>query len=168
MKKLIKDYVFDASAKTVTMDDSIALEDLLIITNVTSGTIIYNFASVTTNGSLTNGVLTLDYDTTSMADTDKLQIFADVTSSDMDYVAKDLRIALAEIVRELHSMKKAQGVPDAWGRLRVNIDTGTLPTVSTVSTVSNIAAVGGVYTNIQTQSMSNAAWQNLRRGITVY
>jgi hypothetical protein len=33
--------------------------------------------------------------------------------------------------------------PDTAGRMRVNIESGTLPTVSTVGTVNNVAAVGG-------------------------
>ena len=81
MKKLIGfdvgSYTFDASAKTITIDNisSLSLEQILVITNVTDNIIIYNFADTTKGGSLTGFVLTLDYDTTSMSDTDELQIW---------------------------------------------------------------------------------------------
>ena len=46
MKKLIENYTFDASAKTITIlcDCNFTLDKLLVITNVTDGVIIYNFA----------------------------------------------------------------------------------------------------------------------------
>ena len=77
MKIKINTYAFDASAKTVTfMDyDSIDLSRVLLITNVTDNVIIYNFANSSLGGSVANNVLTLDYTTTSMSDTDDLQIF---------------------------------------------------------------------------------------------
>lgn len=79
MKKLITAYTFDASAQTVTLTGltSTLLEQVLLITNVTDNIIIYNFADATKGGSIASGVITLAYDTTSMADTDDLQIFID-------------------------------------------------------------------------------------------
>ena len=46
MKILFENYSFNASAKTVTFNttDVITLEQLLVITNVTTNKIIYNFA----------------------------------------------------------------------------------------------------------------------------
>ena len=79
MKILFENYSFDAAAQTVTFNttDVITLEQLLIITNVTTNKIIYNFADPNAGGSITNNVLTLDFDTTSMSSGDKLQIFLD-------------------------------------------------------------------------------------------
>jgi hypothetical protein len=79
MKILFENYSFDAAAKTVTFNttNSITLEQLLIITNVTTNQIVYNFADPNAGGSITNNVLTLDFDTTSMSSSDKLQIFID-------------------------------------------------------------------------------------------
>lgn len=85
MKTLITEYSFDASAKQITFTDtslSIVLEQVLLITNVTDNVIIYNFADPSAGGTLSNNVLTLGYDTTAMADNDKLQIFIDVDESD--------------------------------------------------------------------------------------
>ena len=79
---LIKDYVFDASAKTVTFSafTEIDITRILTITNVTDNIIIYNFALDTAGGSVATNVLTLDYDTTAMADADELQIYYDMGS----------------------------------------------------------------------------------------
>lgn len=77
MKTLITNYVFDASAKTITFSDfgDISLEKILLVTNTTDNIIIYNFAESGLGGTVATNVLTLDYDTTSMSDTDDLQIF---------------------------------------------------------------------------------------------
>lgn len=77
MKKLVTSYTFDASAKTITAADFTSLEAIQLITNVTDNVIIYNFADPSKGGSLSGTTLTLDYDTTSMDDADKLQIFVD-------------------------------------------------------------------------------------------
>ena len=77
MKILISAYTFDASAQTITFTGygSIALANVLLITNVTDNIIIYNFADATKGGSVATNVLTLDYDTTTMDDADKLSIY---------------------------------------------------------------------------------------------
>lgn len=79
MKTKINNYTFDASAKTITFGDYVAieLERLLLITNVTDNIIIYNFAVPNNGGAVSGNVLTLAYDTTGMSDSDKLQIFYD-------------------------------------------------------------------------------------------
>lgn len=84
MKTLISNYAFDASEKTITFSDyeSIALRNILIITNVTDQIIIYNFADTTKGGSVATNVLTLEYDSSSMSDTDVLQIWYWDTSSE--------------------------------------------------------------------------------------
>ena len=77
-KKLLHQYTFDASAKTVTLDGIYGQERILMISNVTDNIIIFvfnqtafglsNYAIDTVNETTT---LTLTYDTTSMSDTDK-------------------------------------------------------------------------------------------------
>jgi hypothetical protein len=93
MKKLITGYQFLASTKIVNFPPSlygpqnpVNLESLLLITNVTRGQIIYNFADSTATGAVnsTTGFL-LGYNTTSMSNNDKLQIFYDVPSEEYDY-----------------------------------------------------------------------------------
>lgn len=82
MKQIIPvaDYVFDASAQTITFSSvytGLKLANIELITNVLSGVnaVIYQFNKIGFGGSLTGLVLTLDYNTTLMNDTDDLQIF---------------------------------------------------------------------------------------------
>jgi len=82
MKLKIDNYTFNKTAKTVTFLDytSIDLSAVLLITNVTDNIIIYNFANPTRGGTVATNVLTLDYDTSSMDDSDELQIFYEDTT----------------------------------------------------------------------------------------
>lgn len=79
MKILVTSYTFDASARTITLPGytTVNLERILLITNVTSNIIIYNFASSTKGGAVAGNTINLDYDTSSMADADKLMIYYD-------------------------------------------------------------------------------------------
>ena len=81
-KKLVGSYRFDASEKVVFCSGNITAERFLVVTNITRNTIIYNFADVNSgyggvsyNADTDETQLALLYDTTSMADTDVLQIF---------------------------------------------------------------------------------------------
>jgi hypothetical protein len=89
-KKLIFDYTFDASAKTVKVNDVYARKRFLLITNVTAGTIIYQFNdsalgldNIAFDYSNFETTLTLTFDTTAMSDTDDLQILLEEESTDM-------------------------------------------------------------------------------------
>lgn len=79
MKILVQngDYTFTAAAKTLSLDNyvSIDIENVLLVTNVVDNIIIYNFADPSKGGTVAGNVLTLTYDTTTMADTDELQIW---------------------------------------------------------------------------------------------
>jgi len=87
MKKLIPSgYQFLASSRIVNFpplfygpQNPVSIENLLLITNVSKGQIIYNFADSATTGVVnsTSGFL-LGYNTTSMSNDDKLQIYYDV------------------------------------------------------------------------------------------
>ena len=86
MKKLVGSditgsYVFDKTAKTITFSGiNITGNQLLLITNMTTNTIIFNFADANCGGAFNSNtqVLTLTYDTSSMSNTDVLQVFVDV------------------------------------------------------------------------------------------
>jgi hypothetical protein len=69
------DGIFDASAQTITFIDPIDKRLLGIINNDTRGVIIYNSFDSAKTGTLVGLVLTLDFDTTSMADSDDLKVF---------------------------------------------------------------------------------------------
>lgn len=72
-------YTFNAAAKTITFDSDytgLALSDIMLITNVKSGTAItiYDPFDSTRGGVLSTLTLTLNYNTTAMSNTDPLQI----------------------------------------------------------------------------------------------
>ena len=85
-KKLLYDYTFDASAKTVTISGHVDVRKLLFINNATRGATIYalgdadlKVTNTTYNATTNKTTYTLTFDTNSAAhaDTDKLQIFID-------------------------------------------------------------------------------------------
>ena len=89
-KKLVYNYTFDASEKTIQISGLHKLRTLQMITNVTDNVIIYNFAdaskgaTVSYNSATDVTTLTLSYNTTSMSDSDELQIFIDEQEQQMD------------------------------------------------------------------------------------
>jgi len=93
MKKLITGYQFLPSTRLVNFPPSlygsqnpVNLESLLLITNVSRGQIIYNFADSATTGVVnSNSGFLLGYNTSSMSASDKLQIFYDVSSEEYDF-----------------------------------------------------------------------------------
>ena len=80
-------YLFDASAREVIIPGGVQRENLILITNVTDNKVIYNFSDpeltateyhISTDiRNVTTTRLVLTYDTTSMSDTDQLQIVVD-------------------------------------------------------------------------------------------
>ena len=118
--------------------------------------------------------MTLDYDTTSMNQSDSLQIFIDTPNTDFTSLTELVQDGLIEIVRQLQSIKSSTSIPDTSGRTRVAIETGgvsvtsgTITTVTTVGTANNLAAIGGYSANQYLMSQSNAAWGNLRSKISI-
>jgi hypothetical protein len=76
MRKLVTAYTFDASAQTVTLTGiTVSIEKVLMIVNQTDGLVIYDPHTPGSGGSAAGSIITLAYDTTSMADTDKLLVF---------------------------------------------------------------------------------------------
>lgn len=156
MKIQITNYTFDSSAKTVTFTDytTIRLDSLLLITNVTDGIIIYNFASPTLGGTVTNNVLTLTYNTSSMDNADKLQIFYD--DSEVQPANTELQTTLYSLTETLQELTARLTVIASMANsgapaLRVipiasvsTAVTGSLTTAGTVSTVASLTALGAV------------------------
>jgi hypothetical protein len=116
MKILFEDYTFNAATKQITFNTTsvVGLEQLLVITNVTDNIIIYNFADPSAGGTVANNVLTLDYDTTSMSNTDNLQIFLD----NLESPASD---EMLRLMGRMVKLLESSAVQDAGGRQRVNI-----------------------------------------------
>ena len=77
-------YTFTPSTKTVVIPRTIQRERLVLITNVTTNQVIYNFSDAnlkattyTVSGTADTTTVVLNYDTTGMSSTDKLQIIVD-------------------------------------------------------------------------------------------
>ena len=141
MKVLFQDYTFNAATKQITFNttDVVSLNQVLVITNVTDNVIIYNFADAAKGGTIVNNVLTLTFDTTSMSNTDSLQIFLDLygTPSTDDSVV---------LLRRLIQLLAPIATQDISQRQRVNVDTisGGL-TLTNVTNLSNFNTVDTKY-----------------------
>jgi hypothetical protein len=159
MKIKLDNYTFNPAAKTVTFTDyaSLDLSDVILITNVTDGTIIFNFASPNLVGSVVANVLTLNYDTTAMSSTDKLAIYLD----DSYTPASDEALVL---LRRMVKLMEPLAVQDSSQRQRVTIDSGV---ISTVSALNNIGAFGSVDPKYQFIDQARNAYANgIRANIT--
>lgn len=167
MKKLLGtdtagSYTFDPIAKTITFSNlaqSLTLANILLITNTTANTIIYNFADPTTGAvSFNNNVLTLDYNTASMNASDVLQIYVDVESYEE---------SLQALLRRMNKLLESNAVVDLQQRQRLTIDAirstasttvdlaGTLPVSGTVTATGTVTA--NVNNAINSQLIANAS-----------
>jgi hypothetical protein len=157
MKKLLGQdasgtYAFNPTAKTVTfsgLSQQITLANILLITNVTANTIIYNFASSSTGAvSFANNVLTLDYDTTSMSSTDVLQIYLDLAGEE----------SLHDLLRRMNKLLESNAVVDSRLRQKVVIEAiGTnlaAPTEVNASIPVNFSATPTVNATVSNNSAS--------------
>lgn len=138
MKIKINNYTFNAASRQITFVDydSIRLDSVLLVTNVTDNLIIYNFADPVVGGAVSGNVLTLDYNTTTMDNTDSLQIFYDDSAASQSVSLDDLCVTLRNI---LHEISDPSHVDLVLNRLRTTalVESGTITTVSTVTTVGN-------------------------------
>jgi len=141
MKILFENYSFNASAKTVTFNttDVITLEQLLVITNVTTNKIIYNFADPNAGGSITNNILTLDFDTTSMSSSDKLQIFIDNVLTPSSDETLQLVNEQTELLRRMIKLMEPSGRATSAGLQMVDASFTTI----TATNQHNLTYMGG-------------------------
>lgn len=132
-------YNFNPGAKTVTFSGlarAITLSNILLITNVTRNTIIYNFADTATGAvSFNNNVLTLTYDTTSHNASDVLQIFLDVESKEE---------SLYDLLRRMNKLLESNAVVDLQQRQRLTIDAIRNNATSTVDLAVTVPISGSV------------------------
>jgi hypothetical protein len=155
MKKLLGtdtagSYTFDPTAKTVTFSNlaqSLTLANILLITNTTANTIIYNFADPTSGAvSFNNNVLTLDYNTASMNASDVLQIYIDVESYEE---------SLATLLRRMNKLLESNAVVDSKLRQRVTIEAiGTNNAANSTEVNATIPVSGTVTASVSNQISS--------------
>lgn len=169
MKELIKDYIFDPTNKNVVFNnyDKIDLERVLLITNVTDNVIIYNFANPVAGGHVVNNnILNLQYDTTTMSNTDKLQIFYEVDAAPAKEATQadmyELMYSVYTAVKDLSALV----CTISGGALRVSTTTpvaiGTMPNVSVTNgvNVSNVSNFGAANSNTLIPNLNNVVFQN--------
>ena len=152
-------YSFNKTAKTITFSGfTPSLERILLVTDTTNNTIIYQFNDATKGGTLSNNILTLTYDTTggTFANTDKLQIF--YWSEDPQQVGlMDIAMALKKTnmllerppyMSTLGNLKvdlltsSSGGTISSGTTVPVGLNGGTVGTVTTLITLNNMGAAG--------------------------
>lgn len=150
MKKLISNYTFDAASRTISFTDytSIDLEGILLITNVTDNQIIYNFADPCFGGGVNGNTITLIYDTSSMSNTDSLQIYYDDPAVNPSTVESQTQLenvtqALYELINRLDFLPAVRGsIADLRTSVvntpAVTIGSGTVTTVGVLNTLNTL------------------------------
>jgi hypothetical protein len=147
---IVGGYIFDPAAKTVTftgLQYTITLANILLITNTTANTIIYNFAD-STNGavSFASNVLTLDHNTVSMGAADALQIYIDVESYDE---------SMATLLRRMNKLLESNAVVDSKLRQRVTIEAiGSNNSSNSTEINTTIPVTAAVSNQIASQNMA--------------
>jgi len=135
MKNLVTNYTFNSSTRQITLTDytSVDLEGFLLVTNVTDNVIIYNFADPTRGGTVSANVLTLDFDTTSMSNTDDLQIFIDdgLTPAVNETIEES-----NELLGLIYDRTESLAVVDTAQRQRVAVEVMPSVAISTMPTTT--------------------------------
>jgi hypothetical protein len=141
MKALLETYTFSPSTKQVTFitTQTITLERLLLITNVTTNQIIYNFADPSAGGTITNNVLTLNYNTTSMSASNKLQIYIDNGYSPSSDETLQLVNEQTELMRRMTKLLEPSANQNVFGLQKIEVTTMTPQIVNQ----HNITFLGG-------------------------
>ena len=158
-KRLASGYTFTAAAKTISHADfsDITLAGIQVIVNVTDQIIIYNFADTTKGGTLATDTLTLEYDTTTMSDTDELMILVEDGVASQAITAASLPLPTgAATLAEQQTQSASLSVLDDWDetdRAKVNLIVGQAGiaagtgvdgvTVPRVSLATNVALPAG-------------------------
>lgn len=153
MKIIVDNYTFNSAASTITFSDysNIHLNRVLLIVNVTTNTIIYNFANPALGGDVASNVLTLDYDTSVMSSGDILMIQYDDKSRDIDaQVDTDVLNEIRSAVMAVAMARAADSTLRVSGSMNVS-------TISTITTLANMASVGGYSANQQIPATQNMA-----------
>lgn len=136
------DYTFNASAKTVTFSanySTLALSDILYILNTKSGTatVVYDPTVAAKGGTYSGRTLTLAHNTTSMSNSDPLQII--VAEGDVASAINDLAVTLRRYLMAMENPTYVQA-----GNAQVNVTGGSLAGVTTVTTVNSVSNVVGL------------------------
>lgn len=153
---VIDNYSFNKTAKTITFNQypSVRLEGIKLITNVTTGTIIYQFNASAKLGTVSNNILTLAYDTSAMSDADKLMIIYDPPTGGFFDVVQGYLYQIMEFVRWPSYLAKSAGVD----KVQVLMSTdSTLLSVNTINTLTALTTLANL-TNFNTIDSRELVW----------
>lgn len=173
-KKLLTSYTFTpgaANAGTVVVSGTYALEQFLLITNVTTGATIFQFNKSTKGGAVSTGggntTLTLETDTSSMSAGDRLQVFVDdaaaVAVSAASLPLPSGASTAANQTTANSSLNSIDGKLPALSSGRVPVDVGTSINVGEVEVKNDsgnpipISDAGGSITVDGTVAISNSS-----------
>lgn len=163
---IFKNYSFSAATSTITFNESIYLEGITTITNLSDNVLIYQFNNPLLGGSLSSDrkTLTLVFDTSSMSDADPLQIGYGVPSPQANNPASEETLA---VLKFLLQMLKPLGMTTGAGSNRLSVDvnavTGAVTSVGTVTTLTNITNIGNVNSFCLMKDTSMNTFSNLVR-----
>lgn len=144
MKELISNYTFNTTTKAVAFLDytTIALEGILLITNVRTNQIIYNFADPCLGGSTIGNTLILTTATTGMLDTDKLQIFYDNGKESASELTLQSLEDMLSYLKMMVQNTKVLNTQDTLQRQRVAVE--AMPPVGISGNVSVLQPYGDI------------------------
>lgn len=149
MKVLVENYSFNPATGVITFTDydSIKLENVLLVTNVTSNVMLYNFAVPALGGAVTGNQLDLDFNTAAMSSTDSLQIFYENGKTP---ASDELIEAMYELINRLSFLSAVRGVS---ADLRVT--PLATPNMGVLTTLSNLAGMAGYNTGPVVKDFDN-------------
>jgi len=165
-------YTFNPINKTISLTNfnTLSLENILLITNVTKNTIIYNFADSSLGATITNNIITLiGADTSAMSSNDDLQIFIedgqdlavqvlDALSNIVNPATEDSLFLLRTLVKNLESIANV----DVNNRQRIAVESCVLSsgTITTVQNVTNAQSIGGIDARYMQMDIANSAYNS--------
>lgn len=158
---IVANYSFDASEKKITFRDydSIRLEGIKLITNVTTGDVVYQFNKAEKSGAVASNILTLDHDTTAMSDADKLMIIYEEPGQGLLGVVSYYFRQISEYLRIIPDLIQSGngGLLKFRAMLATDSSIGTVSNVSAVSTVTTVANIVNL-NNIDAREQIWAEW----------
>lgn len=145
-KKIVTTYTFNVAAQTVASPEFVDITKIALITNITDGEVIYDPLEPTLGGTLANGVLTLEFNTTTMSNTDILQIVLH-TGTELERIGFTKAIAnnVDTDFFTLHQTGSGMTVNQTGGELVIT--SGTTARAETIIR-SNRAFTGGIRARI--------------------
>lgn len=156
---IIESYVFAPSTRSVLINNrTVRREQLILITNVTTNTVIYNFSDTSltaatyvtsTVGNIESTSITLAYDTTTMSPSDKLAILVEESYQEiipaeplMDPVGK-LRVSNPQALIDTDFEYGVQATKWETLSLTNNRPSAFYDSTQGISGISNIVTIGG-------------------------